>query len=88
MKGRAAASASSDERTPGSASRANARSDGSELSIDWSAGWATRRVSRSSGSDAARASSSRASEPANVLKFEISSFSEPSSRTRPVATLA
>ncbi len=81
MNGSDAASVSSDERTPGSASCANARSDGSASSSDASAGWPTRSVSRSAGIEAASATSSRAKAPAVTLKFVTRSFSARSSRT-------
>ena len=79
MKGSDAASVSSEERTPGSASRANARSDGSAASSDSSAGWPTLSVLRSAGIEAASASSSRAKAPAVTLKFVTRSLSAPSS---------
>ena len=74
MNGSEAASVSSDERTPGSASRANARTLGSEAFSEPSAGCAARSVSRSSGIDASSATSSRAKAPAVTLKFVIRSL--------------
>ena len=81
MNGSEASSVSSELRTPGSASRANARSEGSAELSEASAGWPTRSVSRSAGMEAASATSSRASAPAVTLKFVTRSFSERSSRT-------
>ena len=81
MNGSDASSVSSDERTPGSASRANARSDGSAESSEASAGWPTRSVSRSAGIDAASAASSRAKAAAVTLKLVTRSFRARSSRT-------
>ena len=81
MNGIDASSVSSDERTPGSASRAKARSDGSAAFSEPSAGWPTRSVSRSAGIDAASATSSRASAPAVTLKLVTRSFSARSSLT-------
>ncbi len=81
MNGSEAASVSSEERTPGSASRANARRLGSDELSEASAGCAVRSVSRSSGMEASSAASSRAKAPAVTLKLVIRSFSARSSRT-------
>ena len=52
MNGSAALSVGPYERAAGSASIANARIDGSALLSEASAGWASRRTSRSAGTDA------------------------------------
>src|SRR3954447_1108064 len=79
MNGSDSRSVASDDLTPGSASREKARSSGSALLSDASAGWATRSVSRSAGIDCPRATSSLAKAAAVVLKLLTRPLRAPSS---------
>ena len=79
MKGRDALSVGAVERAAGSASTANALIDGSALLSEASAGCASRRTSRSAGTEEDRAASCTAKASVVVLKFVISPWSAPSS---------
>ena len=81
MNGSEASSVGPEERTPGRASTAKARSDGSAELSDASAGDPTRSMSRSAGIEASSATSSRAKAPAVMLKLVTRSFSASSSST-------
>ena len=77
MKGREALIVGSDDLVPGSASRANARTVGSALFNEASAGRPTASTSRRAGTVAESANSWRAKAAAVMLRFTIRLLSTP-----------
>jgi hypothetical protein len=75
MNGVAASSVAGVDRTPGRASTAKRRRDGSALLTENSAGRAERSVARSAGTERSSAASSRANAPAVTLRFVTRPFS-------------